>query len=147
MAKTKIGAGLTLSTLLDGNLEELFQESLTTCVDDMVDLNKPANKPRKVLVEISFAPGMSRSDFGIRATCKSVLPSREAIEGFGQLGQTNMGATLAVGQETRQVDIESAIEHAAARELQSESPDLSNFNTVGDAVDIVPSSTKEGNNA
>lgn len=102
---THVGDGLSLSTLLNGELEDLFQEELKKCLHDMADLNKPARKARKISVEISLMPSDSRAEFSIVANAKASLPTREAVSGTAFLAQRG-GRLMARAVENRQMDIE-----------------------------------------
>lgn len=63
----------TLDTVGNGVAKELFARELTAVMENINDTNTPWKAPRKITLEISFAPDEDRKECTVSVSCKAKL--------------------------------------------------------------------------
>ena len=85
---------VSLANINNGGIVEAVDVALTKIADNIADINTPAAKPRKLTLEIVFAPDKNRTFTTAKATVKTSLQPEEAQEIALLLEEVNGAATL-----------------------------------------------------
>lgn len=98
---------LSVENMCNGGLVERIHEELQRVVANIVDVNTPAKKPRKVKMEITIRPNEHRNMAEVLVKTSSCLQSPEPIETSiyigldprtGEVGASEMASGENVGQ-------------------------------------------------
>lgn len=76
---------LSLTTICKGALPEIFHHELQKVLNNMADINTHPTKPRKIQIEITFAPFADRSGASTAISCKAVIASLDASGATGSI--------------------------------------------------------------
>lgn len=71
---------LSLATMNSGGIIEAVDEALTQIAENIADVNTPPEKPRKLVLEITFKPNKERNFPMAKAIVKTALQPQEAQE-------------------------------------------------------------------
>lgn len=79
---------VSLKTLGSGAAMELFDAELQRVLDNIVDINTPANKTRKIVLEVAIKPDIDREWGQVTIQAKSTLAPNEAYSTKFILGKS-----------------------------------------------------------
>lgn len=74
---TNIMQKVTLATLANGAVPELFQRDLDAVLDNIADVNTPPDAVRQITIKIKFKPSKQRDMGAVEIHCKAELPGVE----------------------------------------------------------------------
>jgi hypothetical protein len=90
---------LPLSCLKEGAIEELFQDALRRCLENVQDPNTSAKAKRTITIKLSFTPTGDRSAVDMDARVETKFPGPEPVKSLLVIS-TEKGQV--VGREPRQ---------------------------------------------
>jgi len=97
----KLGDKLELSKMLNGGVEELFQEELNKVINNIDDVNTSPTAKRKIEIKIEIAPVKNRRAAMYAVEVNSKLAGREK-----QIGQIFIENGKALDYDTQQEAID-----------------------------------------
>lgn len=92
---------LTMSNMARGALSEQFETELEKVLENIMDPNTEAKKPRKITINMEFKPNEQRNMAQIKCQAKSVVVPANTVETAIIIGKNNDGGIEAaeLGQE------------------------------------------------
>ena len=96
---------LSLGNIMNGGLVELFDRELTEVVRNIADVNCPADKPRRISLEVYFKPFDDRSGAEVQVKCTSKLAGAGAPKTQIFLARDKAGKVRAWSNDPRQVSL------------------------------------------
>lgn len=93
---------VTLGNLCGGAIEEVFQREWAQVLQNIGDLNTPAEAKRKVTLELTLKPFKDRSGAQVSFSCKSKTMPVEAVEGTIFLQRRGL-SVVAVPHDPKQI--------------------------------------------
>ena len=94
---------LTITNIGGGAMPELFEEALGRVLDDIADVNKPADAVRNMEFKISFKTDEERQLAGIMIESKVKLAARKAATGFMHIASDDGALTAYVTNPKQEV--------------------------------------------
>jgi hypothetical protein len=110
---------LTLENICGGGLPELFQRELSEVMQNIVDVNTDAEKPRRITITVDFAPGPDRANCAIKLGINSKISP--ILKMAGSLYISSQGSKVeAYTSDIRQKDIFEQDEQGESAEPASQ---------------------------
>lgn len=85
---------MKLSEMLEGAVQEKFDESLKRVAENVQDPNVPAKAKRSITIKIDFIPDEARDMGIINVDCKESLAGSEPIRARALMGKDRNGAVI-----------------------------------------------------
>lgn len=104
MVTTAGAAGVTLDTIGQGALVELFDAELARVLDNIQDPNTDAKMKRTITVKVTFAPNENRDVTDVNLTCGSKLAGIKTVSTRLFVGKSK-GKLIAVENDPRQTTL------------------------------------------
>jgi hypothetical protein len=123
--------GVTLDTIGQGALVELFDAELARVLENIQDPNTDAKTKRTISVKVTFAPNENRDVTDVNLTCGSKLAGIKTVSTRLFVGKVK-GQLVAVEHDPRQGALFDAPRPAPAPVAVGEFPQRSNEGQVSD---------------
>jgi len=96
---------LTLGNIAGGAAEEVFGRELQAILENIADVNTPAETKRKISLEFSFSPSKDRSMAAIELKCSSKVAAIGKVDSTVFIFRSASGAVVAAPHDPRQADM------------------------------------------
>lgn len=93
---------LNVGNILGGKFPERFDKAIQQLIDNMRDVNTPADAKRKITFELTFSPTDDRQTAAVSLTTKLKLASMEPCAGTVYVSRADKGVLKAYSRDIRQ---------------------------------------------
>lgn len=128
MAKRQIK--MDLMNLMDGAVNERFQQALEQVAANIADPNTEAKKARKIKLIITFKPNEQRNVVETSVGCETILASVEALETTSIMEPDDNGVT-ALFELGAGLKADQQVLHVASEDQAPVNPKVSNLRAKG----------------
>lgn len=94
-----------LLNICDGSIPEVFKRELREVLDNIADVNTPAELSREIVLRVKIKPSKSRESAALTFDCKSKLAPVQAVDSILYLSRDDQKKLQAYSRDVRQEEL------------------------------------------